>query len=102
MMLGRIVGNVVASAKHPALEGKKLLVVQPITREGHDRGKPIVAIDAVGAGFRETVYWCRGKEAALAFAADVPCDASIVGIVDAITPMAPPPARIDVPRRTRK
>ena len=90
MMLGRIVGTVVASAKHPSLEGKKLLLVQPVTRDGHDTGKPIVAIDAIGAGFRETVYWCRGKEAALAFSADIPCDASIVGIVDAITPAAHP------------
>jgi len=99
MMLGRIVGSVVASAKHPSLEGKKLLVVQPVTREGHDRGKPIVAIDAVGAGFRETVYWCRGKEASLAFSAELPCDASIVGIVDAITPA---PARPDAPRQAKK
>jgi hypothetical protein len=47
----------------------------------------LVAVDAVGAGYRETVYWCRGKEASLAFdGAEVPTDASIVGIVDQITP----------------
>jgi ethanolamine utilization protein EutN len=101
MMLGRIVGNVVASAKHPSLEGKKLLVVQPITRDGNDQGRAIIAIDAVGAGFHETVYWCRGKEAALAFSGDLPCDASIVGIVDSITP-APTRMRTDSPRRAKK
>ncbi len=84
MMLGRIVGNVVATAKHPALEGKKLLLVQPLARDGSDRGRPLVALDAVGAGFQETVYWCRGKESALAFPGEVPCDAAIVGIVDEI------------------
>ena len=98
MMLGRIVGTVVASVKHPGLEGKKLLVVQPVTPDGQDSGGPIVAVDAIGAGFRETVYWCRGKEAALAFSADMPCDASIVGIVDAITPAT----ANDVPKRAKK
>ena len=66
------------------------------------RGRPLVAIDAVGAGYRETVYWCRGREAALAFKGEVPTEASIVGIVDTITapgaganphPAANPPAR---------
>ena len=84
MMLGRIVGNVVATAKHPALDGKKLLLVQPLGPDGSDRGRPLVALDAVGAGFQETVYWCRGRESALAFAGEVPCDAAIVGIVDEI------------------
>jgi ethanolamine utilization protein EutN len=93
MMLGRVVGTVVSTAKHPGLEGRKLLLIQPITRHGVPRGKPLVALDAVGAGFRETVYWCRGREAALAFAQpgqklddiQVPTDASVVGIVDSVT-----------------
>ncbi|HEV8524186.1 MAG TPA: EutN/CcmL family microcompartment protein [Terriglobales bacterium] len=85
MMLAKVIGNVVATAKHPALDGIKLLLLQPLTRDGKPRGRPFVALDAVGAGFRETVYWCRGREAALAFPGEVPCDASVVGIVDAIT-----------------
>ncbi len=92
MMLGRIVGTVVATAKHPALEGKKLLLVQPLACDGSDRGRPLVALDAVGAGFQETVYWCRGKESALAFPGDVPCDAAVVGIVDEIRTAAKPQA----------
>ena len=87
MMLGRVIGRVVATVKHDALAGRKLLLIQPITRDGQDRGRALVAVDAVGAGFRETVYWCRGKEASLAFdTAEVPTDASIVGIVDQVTP----------------
>lgn len=86
MMLARVVGNVVATVKHDALTGRTLLLIQPITKDGQDRGRPLVAVDAVGAGYRETVYWCRGKEASLAFdGAEVPTDASIVGIVDEIT-----------------
>ncbi len=93
MMLARVIGNVVATVKHDALAGRKLLLIQPITRGGQDRGRPLVAVDAVGAGFRETVYWCRGREASLAFdTAEVPTDASIVGIVDEITnPPKPKP-----------
>jgi len=86
MMLARVMGNVVATAKHAALVGRTLLLIQPIGRDGQDRGRPLVAVDAVGAGYREIVYWCRGKEASLAFdGAEVPTDASVVGIVDQIT-----------------
>ncbi len=90
MMLARVIGTVVATVKHGALEGRKLLLIQPVTREGTPRGRPLVAVDAVGAGVTETVYWCRGREASLAFAShgfnpEVPTDAAIVGIVDQIT-----------------
>jgi ethanolamine utilization protein EutN len=100
MMLARVIGSVVCTIKYPALEGYKLLLIQPISKEGAARGRPLVAIDAVGAGYRETVYWCRGREAALAFKGEVPTEASIVGIVDSVTapgasqnPAANPPAR---------
>jgi microcompartment protein CcmK/EutM len=85
MMLAKVIGKVVASAKYPALAGHKLLLIQPISRQGAPRGRALVALDAVGAGFGETVYWCRGREASLAFDGEVPSDASIVGIVDEIT-----------------
>jgi microcompartment protein CcmK/EutM len=85
MRLARVIGSVVSTAKHPNLEGKTLLLLQPITKDGHDRGKVLVALDAVGAGHREIVYWCRGREASLAFGPDVPTDAAVVGIVDAVT-----------------
>ena len=67
MILGRVIGNVVSSAKDPALNGIKLLVVQPIGRDGNAKGRAIVALDSVGAGVGETVYWCRGKEASFPF-----------------------------------
>ena len=85
MQLGRIIGNVVCTAKNASLVGHKLLLVQPIDRYGHERGKAFVAVDSVGAGEGETIYWCRGKEASFPFLpGDVPTEATIVGIVDRI------------------
>ncbi len=85
MQLGRIIGTVVCTVKNPSLEGKKLLLVQPINRHGKDKGKPLVAVDAVGAGAGETIYWCKGREASYPFAPnELPTEATIVGIVDEI------------------
>jgi ethanolamine utilization protein EutN len=85
MILGRVIGNVVSSAKDPALNGITLLVVQPIGRDGHAAGRAIVALDSVGAGVGETVYWCRGREASFPFLpVEVPTEATIVGIVDEV------------------
>ena len=85
MLLGRIIGNVVCTMKDPALIGQKLLIVQPLDRQGLDKGRPIIALDAVGAGPGETIYWCRGKEASFPFLpADLPTEATIVGIVDVV------------------
>ena len=83
MLLGRIIGNVVCTMKDPALLGQRLLIVQPLDRKGRDKGYPIIALDAVGAGAGETIYWCRGKEASFPFLpTEVPADNTIVGIVD--------------------
>lgn len=85
MQLGRVIGNVVCTAKNDALVGHKLLIVQPIDRHGKDRGRAFVAVDAVGAGAGETIYWCRGREASFPFLpGNVPTEATIVGIVDQI------------------
>jgi len=90
MMLARVIGNVVCTVKDPGLDGRKLLLIQPLTRDGKLKGRPLVGIDSIGAGFGETVYWCRGKEASLAFTGEVPSDCSIVGIVDSIAPHPAP------------
>jgi microcompartment protein CcmK/EutM len=100
MMLARVLGNVVCTAKDPTLEGRKLLLIQPLTRDGKPKGRPLVGIDSIGAGFGEMVYWCRGKEASLAFTGEVPSDCSIVGIVDTIT-LQPAPANGSSNRKPR-
>jgi len=85
MIVGRVIGKVVATMKNASLEGQRLLIVQPVDRHGRDKGKAIVALDSVGAGAGETVYWCRGKEASFPFLPiEVPTEATIVGIVDTL------------------
>jgi microcompartment protein CcmK/EutM len=83
MLLARVVGTVVATRKDAGLGGTKLLVIQPVHPDHSPNGRTLVAVDAVGAGAGEDVFYVRGREAALPFLpADVPTDAAIVGIVD--------------------
>jgi len=84
MQLARVIGDVVATRKDEQLHGIKLLVVQPLTAGGEPLGQPIVAVDAVGAGVGENVFFVRGKEASFPFHPDAepPVDAGIVGIID--------------------
>ena len=83
MHLARVIGTVVASRKDEGLTGMKLLIVQPLTPDRAAAGKPLVALDSVGAGTGEDVFYVRGREASFPFLpAEVPADAAIVGIVD--------------------
>jgi microcompartment protein CcmK/EutM len=83
VQLARVIGDVVASHKDQSLSSLKLLVLQPIAADGTDTGRTLVAVDAVGAGVGETVFFVRGKEASFPFfPTEVPTDAGIVGIVD--------------------
>ena len=85
MDLARVIGRVVCTHKDESLNGRKLLLVQPLTIEGLDTGTPLVAIDAVGAGAGERIFYVTGREASFAFIPDhVPTDATIVGIVDQV------------------
>ena len=86
MQLGRVVGRVWATQKDPNLESQRMLIVQPVTPEMRDTGKQLICLDAVGAGAGELIYWSRGKEASFPFLpAEVPTEATIVGIVDKVT-----------------
>ena len=83
MQLARVIGDVVATIKDPNFDSIKLLLVQPIAADGKDVGRPLVAVDSVGAGVGETVFFVRGKEAAFPFYPDEPpVDACVVGIAD--------------------
>ncbi len=85
MQLARVLGTVVATVKTDSLEGQKLLVIQPLDGSLNSKGQPMVAIDSVGAGKGEVVFWCRGREASFPFLpAQVPSDCTIVGIVDSV------------------
>lgn len=86
MRLGRVIGRVWSTVKSEQFDGRKLLLIQPIDAAGGDAGEALIAVDAIGAGSGETIYWCRGKEASFAFAPDeVGTDASVVAIVDSVT-----------------
>ena len=83
MQLARVLGEVVCTMKDANLTGMKLLVLQPLSPGGDAVGRTLVAIDSVGAGVGENVFFVRGREAAFPFyPAEPPTDASIVGIVD--------------------
>ena len=83
MQLARVIGNVVATVKNETLEGRKILIVQNLDENLKPKGKPLIALDAIGAGVGELVFWCRGKEASFPFKRDsTPTDCTIVGIVD--------------------
>jgi ethanolamine utilization protein EutN len=83
MHLARVIGTVVATRKDENLVGITLLMVQPLTPAGEPSGRPLVAVDAVGAGVGENVFFVRGKEASFPFyPVEAPVDAGIVGIVD--------------------
>ncbi len=83
MQLARVIGTVVATVKNESLQGRTLLVIQSLNKDLEPAGKPMVAVDSVGAGIGELVFWCRGKEASFPFKReDTPTDCTIVGIVD--------------------
>ena len=83
MQLAKVVGEVVATMKDANLTGIKLLVVQPLQASGEPAGRTLVALDSVGAGVGENVFFVRGREAAFPFyPGEPPTDATIIGIVD--------------------
>jgi len=86
MLLARVVGNVVSTRKSERLTGTKLLIIEPVDfKEQKSDGKPLVAIDAVGAGVGEIVLIVQGSSARLTETTkDTPVDATVMAIVDYI------------------
>lgn len=85
MQLGKIVGTVVASQKDQQLEGLKFLLVQSTDLTGAVTGKPIVAVDSVGAGVGELILFASGSSARQTEVTNNrPVDAVIMAIVDLI------------------
>ena len=83
MQLARVLGEVVSTMKDPNLSGLKMLVLQPLAASGEAAGRTLVALDSVGAGVGENVFFVRGREAAFPFyPAEPPADATVIGIVD--------------------
>jgi ethanolamine utilization protein EutN len=94
MQIARVVGTVVATQKHAAFEGAKLLLVQPLTLDDTPRGTAILAVDALGAGVHEKVLIVmEGRAAGEALGRKLaPVDAAVVGIIDTVdVPASPKP-----------
>lgn len=86
MMLGKVIGQVVACEIYEGMKGVPLLIVQPLDKTGNPKGKTLVAADATRmAGQGELIYYEGGREAAMALdPVFVPVDHAIIGIVDGI------------------
>lgn len=86
MILAKVIGTVVATRKDDKLSGAKLQIVQPVAlADMSPDGRPLVAIDAVGAGTGEIVMVCSGSSARQTTRTkDTPCDAVIMAIVDSL------------------
>ena len=81
MIVGKVVGSVVATRKNEKLIGSKFMIVEPF--DNMEIGGRIVAVDNVGAGIGETVLVAVGSAARKCCSTqDSPVDAAIVGIVD--------------------
>jgi len=83
MLIGRVVGSVVATRKDEQLEGRKLLLVQVHDHENRPKDQYVVAVDAVGAGHEDMVLYATGSSARQTeLTRDRPCDAVIMAVVD--------------------
>ena len=87
MILARVIGDLVATQKHPSHEGRKILVVQPLNLDGTDRGDAVLALDAVDAGVGDRVLVVQeGWSAASSVGRpQSPIDMAVVGVVDTVT-----------------
>ncbi|MEA3506869.1 MAG: EutN/CcmL family microcompartment protein [Elusimicrobiota bacterium] len=97
MKAARVVGRVTATTKYKTMEGKKILLLKPLswreTAEAFKNGgkekvpeskKSIIALDAVGAGSSEFVFYVSSKEACQAFDDDAICNHAVIGILDGV------------------
>lgn len=83
MLLGRVIGTIWATRKYESLTGFKLQLVEPLNAEYKSTGDPFIAVDTIGAGPGEFIFYATSSEAVIPMKVKMaPVDASIVGIVD--------------------
>ena len=88
MLLGRVIGNVVATQKNQRYEARKIMLVQPINPDGSDRGHTMIALDSVSAGVGDIVIVVQegwGASTAATGEQGAAIDSAIIGVVDTIT-----------------
>jgi len=85
MILAKVIGTIWATKKYETLNGYKMQFIQPLNGDLEKLGEPIIAVDTIGAGPGELVFYATSSEAVIAMDVEMaPVDASIVGIVDSI------------------
>ncbi len=86
MVLARVVGNVVSTSKEPKIEGLKFLLLEKIDpRTMKGKGDFVVAMDSVGAGEGEIVFYVSGSSSRMTVVTEGrPSDAAITAIVDLV------------------
>lgn len=85
MFFAKVIGTIWATRKDQNLQSFKLQFIQPLNAKREQVGDPIVAVDTIGAGPGETVFYITAREATIPLPVEMaPVDASIVGIVDRI------------------
>jgi len=86
MLIGRVIGDVVATQKSPSHQGRKILVVQPLNLDGSDRGDVVLALDAVDAGIGDRVLIVTEGFSAMTAVGrpNSPIDMAVVGVIDSV------------------
>ena len=86
MLIGRVIGNVVATQKDASHRGRKILVVQPLQLDGSDRGDPVLALDSVDAGVGDRVLLATEGFSAMTAVGrpHSPIDMAIIGVIDSV------------------
>jgi ethanolamine utilization protein EutN len=86
MLIARVIGELVATQKHPSHQGRKLLLVQPLNLDGSDRGDAVVALDAVDAGVGDRVLLSTDGYAASSSVGrpQSPIDMAVIGFIDQV------------------
>ena len=89
MVIGKVVGDVVATQKAPSHVGRKILLVQPLNLDGSDRGNAVLALDSVDAGVGDRVLLVMEGFSAMTAVGrpNSPIDMAVIGVIDAVEPM---------------
>lgn len=86
MLIARVIGEVVATEKHPSHHARKALIVQPLNLDGSNRGDAVVALDAVDAGIGDRVLLITEGFSAMTSVGrpESPIDMAVIGVIDRI------------------
>jgi ethanolamine utilization protein EutN len=86
VLIGKVIGDVVATQKTPSHVGRKILYVQPLNLDGSDRGEPVLALDSVDAGEGDRVLLTMEGFSAMTAVGrpNSPIDMAVIGVIDSV------------------